>query len=303
MNQSTSYDLRYILSICVFLFIPFAWANTNNISPKTEIEISKLISTNNELSKSDKELNQSYNILMKYLTPNEIKALKEEQRTWLKERTSIFNESKDLTTIQTFYKTRNQELEKKLNALSEELSKNKAKMDLALIDFNQTFKFLGENISPKVISEFEIWISDGGTHPAQISTDIAAISYNSNRYYGDFKVVKYENDSDKDWVLMEKESGFVEYKWYGRLKNGLHIVQMRNNDGGSLTTLTLYAFRSTVSQGLYETPHKQIKPYYRLLLEQVLQVNVPLYGNLVLKDNTVESIRDNKILWKITFPE
>jgi len=284
--------------------MPFACANTNNISAKTEIDISNLINTNVELSKADKELNQSYNTLIKYLTPNEIQALKEEQRTWLKERSSIFSESKDLTIIQTFYKTRNQVLKNKLNALQEELVKNKDKMDLALIDFNQTFKFLGKTISPKVIAEFEIWISDRGTRPAQIATDIAAISNHGNRYFGDFKTVKYEGDSDKDWISMEKEDGgFVQYVWYGRLKNGLHIVQVRDNGGGTLTTLTLHAFRSTISQGLSESPDKQIRPYYRLLLEEVLQENIPLYGNLVLKDNTVTSISDNQILWKITFPE
>ncbi|HEV2524281.1 MAG TPA: hypothetical protein VGU44_04025 [Gammaproteobacteria bacterium] len=40
-----------------------------------------------------------------------------------------------------------------------------------------------------------------------------------------------------------------------------------------------------------------------MLLEEVLQEKIPLYGNLVLKDNTVASICDNQILWKITFPE
>lgn len=183
------------------------------------------------------------------------------------------------------------------------LAENKEKMNLALKEFNKTFKLFDKNISPKVFSEFNIWISDSGIRPVQIATDIAAIDENPNRFFGDFETVKYD-DSDKDWIVLKNaEGGFIEYAWYGRLKNGLHIILVRDNGGGSLTTLTLYALRSRLSQGLFESPNNQIVPYNRLLLEQILQKNVSRYGNLVLKDNTVKSIQDNKVLWEITFPE
>lgn len=190
-------------------------------------------------------------------------------------------------------------------------------MQESLEEFNRSFKFFGQEPHPKIFEEFGIWISDRTEYPSQLSVDIAALSNNRNRYAEKFQ----RSSHDPKWVEMDKgKEGSIGYRWLGKLKNGLHVVLVRDNGGGSLTTLTIYVLRARLSEGFVDIRtifaltgldkgySHDIRPYYRLVLEQVLQRPCPKCGeagvdDIKLKENSVECILDKKVMWRLTFPK
>lgn len=119
-----------------------------------------------------------------------------------------------------------------------------AEVAAQLKEANERFTFRGEPIAPLALEDLQAWISDSDPGP------VAAIElqggYHSNRYYG--AVVE-----DKDgWIgvtgndAATKEKTYFAYRRLGRLANGCHVLETRQNFGGTgvFMSLLLVEFQS-----------------------------------------------------------
>ena len=123
-----------------------------------------------------------------------------------------------------------------------------------------TFKLNGKPIHPKLIQEFEGWLSDGG--PITISVDALAAMGTDEYNEGDVEV-------DEEWVryyASERES--YSYKRLGRLNNGLHVLRTAYWGGGSGVFSSLLFVRFVISKGLDGHLHSDndLTSYERILM-------------------------------------
>lgn len=143
----------------------------------------------------------------------------------------------------------------------------------------KTFKFRGHWIHPKIVREFLPWESDYEL-PLVLSVDVGAAT-GTNRYYGD-------TEEKKGSVLFKETDGTItSYEWKGRLKNGLHVVVVKEAGSGSLVGNSLAVFR------LFPQAAKdgQGKPYtqLRLSVERIVTLGDRADTKISLSGNTVEA--------------
>lgn len=89
-----------------------------------------------------------------------------------------------------------------------------------------TFKYKGQWIHPKIIHEFLPWESDHDL-PLIASIDVSAAT-GTNRYYG-----KAIENADGAAFKADDETT-TDYKWKGRLKNGKHVLILREFGSGTM---------------------------------------------------------------------
>lgn len=103
----------------------------------------------------------------------------------------------------------------------------------ALNEINESFTYSGKPIHPFLLREFSNWLSDGAP-PMVTSVDVAA-AFDTNKYMQD-EVKKRGN-----WWFAEQieEHGDVrlyesfDYRWLGKLANGVHVLETGSSGGGS----------------------------------------------------------------------
>lgn len=130
-------------------------------------------------------------------------------------------------------------------------------------EVDTTFKLNGKPIHPKLIQEFEPWLSDGS--PVTISVDVLA-AYGTNEYFeGDIKL-----EEDRVTYGAEDHATFT-YKWLGRLQNGLHVLIASDWGGGSGIFMNLLFVKFEISKGVdgYLDSDEALKPYDRILMTVV----------------------------------
>jgi len=126
---------------------------------------------------------------------------------------------------------------------------------LGLDEASAKFTYKGKPIHPGLVQEFSSWISDPGV-PTTISVDIAAP--HRNEYNEDEVEMK-----DNGWVCRSEEDGssFC-YKWLGKLKNDLHVLQVADSGGGSGVFYDLFFVKFDTGEGYTSEGEK----YPRLLM-------------------------------------
>lgn len=129
-----------------------------------------------------------------------------------------------------------------------------------LWEANENFTHKGELIHPGLIQEFSGWISDSWM-PITVTVDIAAAS-GSNEYFDDD--VEFKGDGS---IFFQKKGQreYFYYKWLGRLRNGLHVLETGEGGGGSGIFKNIYFIKFDIGKGY--TPEG--KEYDRLLMTAV----------------------------------
>ncbi len=87
------------------------------------------------------------------------------------------------------------------------------------------FTFRGEPIHPKLVREFEAWLSDD-TPPITTAVDIAA-AFDTNEYSE-----KVETTAG-GFVRFTEGDGWYGYKPLGQMEDGTHVLHAEANGGGS----------------------------------------------------------------------
>ncbi len=134
-----------------------------------------------------------------------------------------------------------------------------------LAEADAGFSYAGKPINPKLVQKFSSWESDKSM-PKVISVDVAA-AFGTNEY-SDRSRRKGANVcfDTKDSNGME-DGGFFCYEWLGRLKNGLHVLKISDNGGGSGIFQELFFVKFDKGEGYLEDGEK----YERLLMSIVRQ--------------------------------
>lgn len=87
------------------------------------------------------------------------------------------------------------------------------------------FTFRGEPIHPKLVLEFEAWLSDD-TPPITTAVDIAA-AFDTNEYGEDVETTA------GGFVRFMDGDGWYAYKPLGQMEDGTHVLHTEANGGGS----------------------------------------------------------------------
>lgn len=119
----------------------------------------------------------------------------------------------------------------------------------------KTFKFKNQWIHPKIIHEFLPLVSDANI-PLISAIDIAAAA-DTNRFFG-------RVDQKDGNISYKNEDGTVtSYEWKGLLKNGMHILLVKESGDGTMISNSLVVFSFAKKSSIYETKSK----YTQLLLQ------------------------------------
>ena len=87
------------------------------------------------------------------------------------------------------------------------------------------FAFKGEPIHPKLVEEFEGWLSDDRP-PITTAVDVAA-AFGTNEYS------EAVEPTDAGLVRYEGSDGWYGYQHLGRMSDGTHVLRTASNGGGS----------------------------------------------------------------------
>lgn len=99
-----------------------------------------------------------------------------------------------------------------------------------LVELNKQFKYRGKFVHPRAIKDLTSWVSD--PLPGPTAVDVAG-TYDSNRYFGDFRIQENGNVFIDLTQPQLEEDGWFSYKHLGRLANGLHVIRTFDNGGGT----------------------------------------------------------------------
>lgn len=140
------------------------------------------------------------------------------------------------------------------------------------------FKFRGQWIHPKIIREFMPWDSDYEL-PLIAAIDVGAAT-NTNRYFGDIKIL-----ADEQVSFADENGTIILYKWLGRFKNGMHALLIKEASSGTLVSNSLGIFALTKRSSMNEKNQE----YPQLILE------IKRYVGLGDRAETKFSIHENSM--------
>jgi len=115
------------------------------------------------------------------------------------------------------------------------------------------FTYHHKMINPYLVELFEGWVSDSGV-PTVVSVDISAADQTNQ--FGDNEVIY--NAAGAAWTVQDKNASVPKqfnYRWIGRLANGLHVVELSSSGGGgTMVATTLFFFRFSEGKGWRPSP-------------------------------------------------
>ncbi|MCH8312993.1 MAG: hypothetical protein IID17_08415 [Nitrospinae bacterium] len=123
-------------------------------------------------------------------------------------------------------------------------SKNEASknIDDYIQEVNEKFMLEGKHIHPGLIAEFSNWMSDGA-RPHTVSVDVLAAN-DTNEYFKDSYTV------DQGRLNLNRDDGsFFDYEWLGKLKNGIHVLEIWEGGGGSGVFMALFFVKFEIGSG------------------------------------------------------
>ena len=155
-----------------------------------------------------------------------------------------------------------------------------------LKEVDTTFKINGKPIHPKLVQEFEPWLSDG--LPLTISVDVLA-AQGTNEYFE-----SNIEEEDGRYTYSASERASYSYKWLGRLNNGLHVIRTADWGGGSGVFSSLLFVKFERGKGLDGSLYGagSPEPYDRILMTVVCNYSLTdgYSGKIKLK------ARENKVI-------
>lgn len=168
-----------------------------------------------------------------------------------------------------------------------------------LAEANNDFTFKGRPIHPGLIKEFQNWLSDYRP-PITVTVDVGA-AYGTNEYG---EAVTAENNGGVSITLANTGGNIGEwffYKRFGRLDNGIHVLQTLDKTGGTGIFQSLTFVRFRLSAGF---DRDGIKPSERLLMSVVRVYNIegPNSPDIRIKGNEVR-IETRGRITRLSFDE
>ena len=130
-----------------------------------------------------------------------------------------------------------------------------AEMRAALKEAQENFTYKGKPINPRLVQEFEGWMSDYG--PSITVTMNVAASFETNEYYD-------ENVEQRDGVIIWEADEDQEREWYsyeriGVLSDGTSVLKTCFGGGGSGVFMDLLFVRFSVDMCLFQGErHEQL---------------------------------------------
>lgn len=137
------------------------------------------------------------------------------------------------------------------------------------------FTYRGEPIHPKLVEEFESWLSDDRP-PSTVMVDVAA-AFGSNEYSEAVEA------SERGLLRYASGAAWYGYEHLGQMADGTHVLRTASSGGGSGIFHNLLFVRLREDEARTPTGHR----YGRVLMEVV--------GHFVLgdrDDGTVELLGD-----------
>lgn len=106
-----------------------------------------------------------------------------------------------------------------------------------LKEADESFYFDGKAIHPGCVRQFNVGLADSPP-PIVRSVDVAAC-VSSNENYEPFKISD-EGYVSYEYELVEGEKGWFAYKYLGKTGSGLHVLDTRSNEGGTMVAMTVF---------------------------------------------------------------
>jgi hypothetical protein len=97
-----------------------------------------------------------------------------------------------------------------------------------LAELSHGFTFYSKPVPPRLIEQFNSWLSDG-TDPIIITVDLAQ-AFESNRF--DSEPVT-ERKSGEFSVANPGEGAFFSYEWFGTVRPNVHVLRITDYGGGT----------------------------------------------------------------------
>jgi hypothetical protein len=148
-------------------------------------------------------------------------------------------------------------------------------------ELNQHFTYRNQPISPKAVQDLMSWVSDRRSGPTAI--DLRA--NDANRYY-------VEPQKREGWIQFSSTNQdgvqLFGYQHIGRLKNGIHVLHIASNEGGTETFESLLLIRFKM-QEVYEGDPTHVKLNQRIVMEGIGEI--PLAdkagSKIIIKGNSI----------------
>ena len=185
--------------------------------------------------------------------------------------------------------------------------KNSGEISVQTFCLQKYFMFRGQPLHPKIIQDFMTGLSDNGDQVVAINLED---SQGANRYCCDEDV---SFSIDKNGIISAKadlnQGGWIQYRYHG-IVNGLFIVEVMENTGGSGLFGTLLILRATQRYYLQETStwdlKKQSSP--NIFKSEKPRLHLNKIGKVLLGDrqpNTISVINASLIIngKKIDIPD
>lgn len=139
----------------------------------------------------------------------------------------------------------------------------------ALNEANKNFTFNATPIHPGCVNEFSVNMADSGP-PIVRAIDVAAC-VSSNEFFS----VEYQMSDDGYIGYEYEDSGeknYFGYKYIGKAKGGLHILDTRWSGGGTMVAKTVFLTRFGIEKYRFFDEQGKLKIEKRLILKSVGQI-------------------------------
>ncbi|MFZ5776173.1 MAG: lysozyme inhibitor LprI family protein [Thermodesulfobacteriota bacterium] len=211
---------------CGMIVLGLAWATPAVAASfdcaKAATQQEKLICGDPRLSEADEALAKAYRAAL--LGAVDKDGFKRRQQEWIRQ---TRNGCQDAPCLRNAYAARLVALEETMHKAAQE----------ALREANERFSFQGKPINPRMLEELLPWLSDN--LPGPVAVDLAG---GENRYFAEINALQ-KGGVRAVWDEGNEQHS-CQYQHLGRLANGMHVVRIAAQSGGSgiFTDLLLVRF-------------------------------------------------------------
>ncbi|MEM7009518.1 MAG: hypothetical protein AAF462_10330 [Thermodesulfobacteriota bacterium] len=151
---------------------------------------------------------------------------------------------------------------------------------------NQNFTYDGKPIHPGCINEFSVSMADSGppiVRAIDLKSCVSSNEFATNFKVGDDGYIEYQYEDSGD-------TNYFAYKYIGKAKGGLHILDTKWSGGGTMVARTVFLTRFGIEKYKTFNTEGNIDVENRLILKCI--------GQIVRGDRDIGSIelRDDKLI-------